>query len=157
MKNLKISLLFASMIWIHNQSAAQGSCLTYHRQIACKGASESGYIYNSQSKSGLFVKGSSYRHKVVFYSGFDYSITLCADTILGHQIGLVLTELPSNELLYDNATDNKASHTVFSCKKTCQAFISITIPESARTKEKPAETGCLGILIEQRLSHSGDR
>jgi hypothetical protein len=153
MKNLKIFLLFASMICIYNESAAQASCATYHRRLACKGASKSGFIYNSSSKSGSFAKGQSSRYEVAFHSGFDYSITICADPILGNQIGLVLTKSPTDELLYDNATDNKANHTIFSCKETCRAFIAVTIPGPAPIKGKPAETGCLGILIEQKPTH----
>lgn len=152
MKNWKIFLLFASMICIHNQSAAQAGCATYYHRATCKSYSDSGFIYNSKSKSGLFAKGTSSQLRVLFYSGFDYSLTTCADTILGHEIGLVLTNSHTGKLLYDNATDNKASHTIFSCKESGEVLITVTIPGPAPIKGKPVETGCLGLLIEQRVT-----
>lgn len=153
MKNLKVFLLFASISCIHNQAAAQAICNIFLNRAACKSPSEPGFIYNSSSKSGLFAKGTVSKLKVPFYSGLDYSIRICADTILGHEIGLVITKSPTGEVLYDNATDNKASHTIFSCKETCTAFITVTIPGPAPIKGKLVETGCLGVLIEQKPTH----
>jgi len=152
MKNLDISRLFGSMFGIRNQSAARKDCVTYLGR-ECRDISESDFSYHAKSKSATFTKGMSSRLKITFYSGMDYSITMCAETILGHQIGLVLTNSRMGELWYDNATDNYARHTIFSCKKTCEAFITVTVPGPAPTKVEPEEIGCLAILIEHRVTN----
>lgn len=150
MKNLKISLMLLAIVCINLPLTSQAPCVTYHRSQGCSQASEAGFIYNSQSKSGLFAKGTTSKLKAIFYSGFDYSISLCADKILGDQIGMVLSDAKTGEVLYDNATDNKAGHMEFSCETTRNMNITITIPGTGPGKGKSADAACLGILIEQK-------
>jgi hypothetical protein len=152
MKNLKISLVLLAIVCINLPLTSQAPCVTFHRQQGCSQASEAGFIYNSQSKSGLFAKGTTSKLKAVFYAGFDYSISLCADKILGDQIGMVLSDATTGEVLYDNATDNKAGHMEFSCETTRNMHITITIPGTGPGKGKSADAACLGILIEQKVT-----
>lgn len=147
MKALITTLVLVLISSIGNQLAAQPSCITYHKQPGCSQATQPGYIYNSQSKSGLFIKGTTSNVKAVLYNGFDYSISICADKSLGQEIGFILKDAISGEVLYDNATDNKATHMEFSCERTRNTKIIITIPG----KPVKGDTGaCLGILIEQK-------
>lgn len=106
------------MVAINLPLNSQQPCVTFHRQVGCSMASEPGFIYNSQSKSGLFARGTTSKLKAVFFAGFDYSITMCADKLLGTDIGLVLADATTGEVLYDNATDNKSPHMEFSCEST---------------------------------------
>jgi hypothetical protein len=152
MKKLPIYLMLAAMVCINLPLTSQAPCVTYHRQAGCSQASEEGFIYNSQSKSGLFAKGTTSKLKAIFYAGFDYSISLCADGALGDQIGMILSDATTGEVLYDNATDNKAGHMEFSCETTRNMFITITIPGTGPTKGKTADAACLGILIEQKVT-----
>jgi hypothetical protein len=152
MKNLKISLVLLAIVCINLPLTSQAPCVTFHRTAGCSQASEAGFIYNSQSKSGLFAKGTTSKLKAIFYSGFDYSISLCADKVLGDQIGMVLSDAKTGEVLYDNATDNKAPHMEFSCETTRNMNITITIPGTGPGKGKSADAACLGILIEQKVT-----
>lgn len=152
MKKLPVYLMLAATISISLPLTSQAPCVTYHRQEGCSQASEEGFIYNSQSKSGLFAKGTTSKLKAVFYSGFDYSISICADKALGEGIGLVLSDATTGEVLYDNATDNKASHMEFSCETTRNMFITISIPGTGPGKGKAIDAACLGILIEQKVT-----
>jgi hypothetical protein len=130
---------------------AQNPCVTFHRK-GCSQASEGGFIYNSQSKSGLFAKGTTSKLKVVCYGGFDYSISICNDKLLGADIGFTLSDATTGEVLYDNATDNKATHMEFSCEDTRNMVITITIPGAGVSKGAAGDGGCLGVLIEQKTS-----
>lgn len=152
MKKLPYFLMTAAVLAINLPLPSQAPCVTYHRQEGCSQASEEGFIYNSQSKSGLFAKGTTSKLKAIFYSGFDYSISLCADPSLGDGIGMVLSDATTGEVLYDNATDNKASHFEFSNETTRNMFITITIPGDGAAKGKSADGACLGILIEQKTT-----
>ncbi len=152
MKKLTTSILFLAFVSFNISLSSQTPCFTYHRQTTCSQRSEGGFIYNSQSKSGLFAKGTSSKLKVIFYAGFDYSISLCADKDLGAQIGLILTDAKTGEILYDNATNNKSGHMEFSCQTTRNIAVAITIPGSGPNKGQTADAACLGILIEQKVS-----
>lgn len=99
-----------------------------------------------------FCKRNFIQIKSNFYAGFDYSISLCADKDLGAQIGLILTDAKTGEILYDNATNNKSGHMEFSCQTTRNIAVAITIPGSGPNKGQTADAACLGILIEQKVS-----
>lgn len=150
MKKLPVYLMLTVMIGMNLPLNSQAPCVTFHRQAGCSMASEEGFIYNSQSKSGLFARGTTSKLKAVFYSGFDYSITMCADKMLGTDIGLKLSDASTGEVLYDNATDNKSPHMEFSCESTRNMIITITIPGNGPGKGKTADAACLGVLIEQK-------
>ncbi|HEU4718003.1 MAG TPA: hypothetical protein VFU15_09220 [Bacteroidia bacterium] len=152
MKKLPVYIMLAAMSGLALPLPSQAPCVTYHRQAGCSQASEDGFLYNSQSKSGLFARGTTSKLKAVFYSGFDYSISMCADKLLGTGIGMVLSDATTGEVLYDNATDNKATHFEFSNETTRNMFITITIPGSGPGKGKSADAACLGILIEQKVT-----
>lgn len=152
MKKLSTYMMIAAIVGMNLPLTSQPPCVTFHRQVGCSMASEEGFIYNSQSKSGIFAKGTTSKLKFIGYSGFDYSISLCADKMLGEGIGMVLSDATTGEVLYDNATDNKAPHMEFSCESTRNMFITISIPGAGPTKGKTADAACLGILIEQKVT-----
>jgi hypothetical protein len=152
MKKLSTYVMLAAMIGLNLPLTSQSPCVMYHRQPGCSQASEEGFIYNSQSKSGMFAKGTTSKLKAIFYAGFDYSLSLCADPALGQGIGLVISDATTGEVLYDNATDNKATHMEFSCESTRNMYITVTIPGSGPSRGKTADAACLGILIEQKVT-----
>jgi hypothetical protein len=146
-----VSLVLATaMLSVSLDLQSQSNCSAYHRQKGCSQASEAGFVYNSQSKSGLFAKGTTSNLKAVFYAGFDYSITICADGSLGSDIGLVLKDAITGEVLFDNATESKAQHMEFSCEATRNMVVVITIAGGSPNKQKGNEGACLGLLIEQK-------
>jgi hypothetical protein len=155
MKCLKTALVLISAICIHSQLTAQQPCVTFHRQLGCSQASGPGFIYNSQSKSGVFAKGTTSKLKLVVYTGFDYSVSICADPILGTQIGYIITDATTGEVLYDNATDKYPTHNEFSVEQVRNLNITVSIPGTPGVKGKD-KSGCLGVLIEQRVSKKKD-
>ena len=152
MKKLTRTLMIAAMMGIIIPMPSQAPCVMYHRKAGCSMASETDFMYNSQSKSGLFAAGTTSKLKVIFYAGFDYSITICADKLLGNGIGFTLTDAKTGEMLYDNATDNKSPHMEFSCETTRNALITVTVPGTGPAKGKSQDGACLGVLIEQKVT-----
>ncbi|MCA6363263.1 MAG: hypothetical protein IM638_09505 [Bacteroidetes bacterium] len=150
MKKALSLVLAAAFLTISVDLPSQANCNNFHRRRGCSQASEPGFIYNSQSKSGLFAKGTSSKLKAVFYAGFDYSISICGDASLGSDIAFTLTDATTGEVLYDNATDNKAQHMEFSCEGTRNMNIMISIPGAGPAKGQAEDGACLGILIEQK-------
>jgi hypothetical protein len=152
MKKVISGLMILALLSLHLPLNSQAPCAMFHRKSCGSMASETGFIYNSQSKSGLFAPGTTSKMKCIFYSGMDYSITICADRLLGDGIQFTLTDAATGELLYDNATDNKVPHMEFSCESTRNMVITVTVPGAGINKGKAADGGCLGILIEQKKS-----
>jgi hypothetical protein len=153
MKKITSIAMIAILLGLHIQLPSQLPCANYHRQAGCSLASEEGFRYNSQSRSGLFARGTTSKLKAVFYSGFDYSITICPDASLGTDIQFTLTDALDGTVIYDNATDSKSPHMEFSCETTRNMFITVIIPGGAAVKKGQSQDGaCLGILIEQMVT-----
>jgi hypothetical protein len=153
MKKVISLLMVAILMGMHINLSSQLPCSNYHRQAGCSLASEDGFRYNSQSRSGLFARGTTSKLKAIFYAGFDYSITICPDASLGTDIQFTLTDALDGTVIYDNATDNKAYHMEFSCETTRNMFINVIIPGGAAGGKGQAQDGaCLGILIEQMVT-----
>lgn len=150
MKKALSLVLATAMLAISVDLPSQANCNGFHRRKGCSQASEPGFLYNSQSKSGLFAKGTTSKLKAVFYAGFDYSISICADGALGSDIGFQLIDAVTGEVLYDNATDNKSQHMEFTCESTRNMNVMITIPGAGPQKGQAEDGSCLGILIEQK-------
>lgn len=149
LKSLFIAFAFAVAVPAVNAQ----ECGQFHKRAGCSQATEEGFMYNSQSKSGLFAPGTSSKLKVVFYEGFDYSISLCSDKLFGTAgLDFTLTDTKTGEVLYNNATDSKSQHMEFSCETTRAVTITVTVPGAAPKKGsgKAYDGGCVGVLIEQK-------
>jgi hypothetical protein len=151
MKKLTSLVMIVALVGIHLQLPSQLPCNNYHRKSGCSMASESGFIYNSQSRSGLFARGTTSKLKAVFYSGFDYSITICPDAALGNDIQFTLSDATDGSIIYDSNADNKAMHMEFSCETTRNMIITVIIPGGV-AKGHAEDGSCLGILIEQMVT-----
>jgi hypothetical protein len=150
------------------------SCTGFHKKN-CKSGAADGWIYNSQSKSGLFEDGMSSEIKIVIFKDFDYAMTLCCEKSLGKgELSLTMKDAKTGEMIYDNSTDNLQQHIEFTCQTTRSVIITVTAgagggssePKNEKgsdnkktaaktTTSKSAEGvdgGCVGLLIEQKAS-----
>lgn len=152
MKKAISLLMVAILMGLHISLPSQLPCSNYHRDPACSMASEEGFRYNSQSRSGLFARGTTSKLKAVFYAGMDYSITICPDPSLGTDIQFTLTDATDGTMIYDNATEEKTPHMEFSCETTRNMFITVIIPGGGNAKGQAQDGACLGILIEQMVT-----
>ena len=149
-------------------NAVLSQCANFHKQT-CARASEDGFTFNSQSRSGIFGKGMTSEMKVVLFQGMDYSISICNEKILGKEgMKFTLTDAKTGELIYDNSTDGGTQQIEFTCETTRNVLIKVTAPGAASTggsdvakagggstKPKTAkaeDAGCVGVLIEQKPS-----
>lgn len=111
------------------------------------------FMYNAQSKSGLFAQGSTSKMRCVIYKGMDYRMTVCCETA-GSQINFKIFDAKTNEELYDNAKDENSTQFEFQSASTRQLIIELTVPsgEAASKKGKPTDAACVGLLIEHKVS-----
>ncbi|MCX8081089.1 MAG: hypothetical protein N3F09_07640 [Bacteroidia bacterium] len=112
------------------------------------------WIYNAQSRSGLFTQGTVSKLRCVIYKGMDYRISVCCETTLGDKVNFKIFDAKTNELLFDNAKAENTQIFEFQSASTRQLVIEVMIPQGATQKDdhKPTEGACVGLLIEHKVT-----
>ena len=112
------------------------------------------WLYNAQSKSGLFHQGNTSKIRCVVYKGMDYRINVCCETTIGESVNYKIFDAKTNELLFDNATVENTPTYEFESTATRQLIIEVTVPagETEVDKHKPVDAACVGLLIEHKVS-----
>jgi hypothetical protein len=154
MKKIFLSLFFLNTVLLFSQASV---CGQFHRQYCITENSDDSkgvWLYNAQSKSGLFNQGSTSKIRCVIYKGMDYRINVCCETSLGDQLNYKVFDARTNELLYDNATNQNESLFEFQSTVTRQLIIEVSVPNGAteKDKHKPLEAACVGLLIEHKVT-----
>jgi hypothetical protein len=160
MKKAILSLLvIALMSAFSGQGFAQSSvCGQFHRtKCVMEGSKDDdrAFMYNAQSKSGLFAQGATSKLRCVVYKGMDYRLTVCAETdILGDAIQFKIYDAKTNEELFNNTKEEGSKQFEFSSSSTRQLVIEVMIPtgETKEAKGKPVDAACVGLLIEHKVS-----
>ncbi|MHB8261846.1 MAG: hypothetical protein ACYDCN_13575 [Bacteroidia bacterium] len=157
MKRISFAIVVC-MGLISNQAVAQSSaCGNFHRE-ACymEGTKKDkrAFMYNAQSKSGLFAQGSVSKMRCVVYKGMDYRMSVCCETILGDKVNFKIYDARTNELLFDNTKNDNAQQFEFQASTTRQLIIEATVPagEVKEEKGKAENAACVGLLIENKVS-----
>jgi hypothetical protein len=176
MKKLSI-VTCLSILFFYGTGMYAQSCTGFHKK-ACKSLGDEGWVYNSQSKSGLFEYGMSSEIKIVIFKDNDYAMTLCNEKALGKgELMLTIKDAKTGEMIYDNATDDRAQHLEFTCATTRSVIVTVTAGgdgsgntgssshekgndakktatkgTSTNKSAEPTDGGCVGLLIEQKAS-----
>ncbi len=173
MRTFRFIISVTCILLTGGSAFSQQSCTGFHKKN-CNSGSKDGWVYNSQSKSGLFLEGMSSEIKIVIFKDFDYSINLCNDKGLGKgELGMIVKDAKTNEMIYDNSVDNMTQHFEFTCETTRSIIVTVVAPggdgseskgkgnDAKKSSEKSSGTksaegsggGCVGLLIEQMASH----
>jgi hypothetical protein len=152
MKKIILTLFVSVCISLFSQT---GVCFNYHKNCSVKNSkNDKNWIYDTQSRSGLFNQGMTSKIRCVIYKGMDYRINVCCDASLGEKLSYKIYDSKSNELLYDNQTTQNASTFEFQSSTTRQLIIELTVPQGTAQKEKhkPIDAACVGLLIEHKVT-----
>jgi len=152
MKKIILTFFVTACISLFSQT---GVCFNYHKSCSVKNSkNDKNWIYDTQSRSGLFNQGMSSKIRCVIYKGMDYRINVCCDASLGEKLSYKIFDSKSNELLYDNQTTENAPTFEFQSSTTRQLIIELTVPQVAAQKEKhkPIDAACVGLLIEHKVT-----
>jgi hypothetical protein len=154
MKNLFLSIFILSSALMFSQASVCGG---FHRKfcvVETKHGKSEGWMYNAQSRSGLFNQGSTSKIRCVIYKGMDYRINVCCETAIGDKVNYKIFDSRTSELLYDNATAQNAPLFEFQSTSSRQLIIEVTVPNGAteQDKHKPMDAACVGLLIEHKVS-----
>ena len=152
MKKIILTLFVTVCVSLFSQT---GVCFNYHKSCSVKNSkNDKNWIYDTQSRSGLFNQGMTSKIRCVIYKGMDYRINVCCDASLGEKLSYKIFDSKSNELLYDNQTTENAPTFEFQSSTTRQLIIELTVPQGAAQKEKhkPIDAACDGLLIEHKVT-----
>ena len=162
--NMKRVIFLATIVCISltTKSFAQaGPCTDFHRKnCAMEGSRKDGkgFMYNAQSKSGLFAQGSTSKMRCIVYKGQDYRMSVCCETVIGDKVNFKIYDARTNELLFDNTKNDDAQQFEFSASVTRPLIIEATVPagetkgSSKEEKELGTDAACVGLLIENKMS-----
>jgi len=137
------------MVLFTNQLSAQSDCKDYVG--TCNGFG-SPYKYSGQSKSATMEKGQTSSFKLVTYSNYEYSVSLCSEKQLKGIYFKIYEDTPQKTLLYDGQSENDGMNwKQFFIEKSKMLIVEVTIPPS----DKPVEEqeyddtfGCVAVVIE---------
>jgi hypothetical protein len=157
MKKIFLTLLICLGVTIHQSQAQGGPCTNFHRKACVMEGTRKDkreFMYNAQSKSGLFSQGSVSKMRCVVYKGMDYRISVCCETILGEKVNFKIYDGRTNEELFDNTKNDNAQQFEFQASTTRQLIIEATVPagEVKEEKGKAIDAACVGLLIENKVS-----
>lgn len=157
MKKAFLIIVVFALSTLGTQLMAQaGVCGQFHKKYCKMEGSKSddrAFMYNSQSKSGLFAQGTISKMRCVIYKGMDYRMTVCCETA-GSTVNFKIFDAKTNEELFDNAKNENTQQFEFQSATTRQLIIEVMIPsgETTSAKGKPIDAACVGLLIEHKVS-----
>lgn len=136
--------------------AQAGVCGQFHKKNCILEGSKDDdreFMYNSQSKSGLFAQGTISKLRAVVYKGMDYRMSVCCETS-GSAVNFKIFDAKTGEELFDNAKNDNTQQFEFQSAGTRQLLIEVMIPagEASSAKGKPVDAACVGLLIEHKIS-----
>jgi hypothetical protein len=157
MKNYTLIFVFILLLSNTSNVFAQASvCGNFHKEH-CEGTKSKEdkrkFLYNSQSRSGLFSQGVVSKMKCVIYKGMDYRMTICCETAEA-QVNFKIFDAKTKEELFDNAKNENAQQFEFQSTSTRSLLIEVAVPTGDATQEKgkPMDGACVGLLIEHKIS-----
>lgn len=148
------TLLFSTAL-MSGLFAQTSVCGQYHKKY-CKFEDDKGrdWLYNAQSKSGLFNQGMVSKLRCVIYKGMDYRISVCCETIIGEKVNYKIFDARTSELLFDNKASEDTQVFEFQSVSTRQLVIEVLVPKGATEKDehKATNAACVGLLIEHKIT-----
>lgn len=126
-------------------------CVQFHRQHCLSYTSE-GYKIASESRSFALKKGETARTDIEFYKGMDYHINFAVDDLFGSRLYVQIVDKQTQEIVYDNTEDQFNLDMEFSVIKNINVNIIIETPASVVEDSRYDFTGCIGMLIETRIT-----
>ena len=157
MKNSIIAFVLILLLNYTTKIQAQTSvCGNFHKEH-CEGSKSKDdkreFLYNSQSRSGLFSQGAVSKMRCVIYKGMDYRMTICCETAEA-QVNFKIFDAKTKEELFDNAKNENAQQFEFQSTSTRSLLIEVAVPtgDATQAKGKNMDGACVGLLIEHKIS-----
>jgi hypothetical protein len=130
------------------------SCANYHIEN-CRWADQS-FFYSRQSRSALFIHGTTSKFKIIVYSGEEYYVSVAGHRKLGNIQVKLYVDNDEKEVLYDNSNFDYEEFFYFKNEKTRKLIVEITTEETDDKKDAK-DKYCIGVLLEFRSINKAKR
>jgi len=127
------------------------NCFDFHKINCCplQADSYTHYAVSSNSTSFALKPGDSRCIVYQIFSGKDYRLTICSDSLYSGIVSFQIRD-DNNNVLYDNSEEDFNPFFEFSCRKTTHVEFVISAPN--RSDVVPETKGCIGLLIEEAIT-----
>ena len=140
MKRIYFVLVFFTPIFLFAQV-----CPDLH--LKCCHSDQQGFAMHEISNTFKLNNDSNIELELEIFNGKDYFISICGDDNLGNILNLKILN-NNNDIIFDNSKENYILQFDFSCIQTQSIKLIVEIPGLNGVNI----SGCLGVLVEHKLS-----
>lgn len=139
---LSIALLSPALL------AQKDDCKKFHYYSDCNNNPGPGFKYDGQSRSNIIGVGDIMIYSLVMYEQKQYKINFCTSDMF-EPIHLKLLNAETNEVVYDNKSDEYIQTLTLNIDKTQRLKVSVEVVASEMTEEEKMEYfGCIGMMVQ---------
>ena len=142
MKSSVLLKLFALIILVSIHFSGYGQCKGFTKNKCIPVLAP--FIHNGQMNSTTLLAGEKAELQMIFYSGQDYRLMVCAQPILG-DVSFRLMDKNKKEV-FNSKDQDYVQFWDFNVVSTQQFFIEVDVPAST-SKTQLVENGCVSILV----------
>jgi hypothetical protein len=145
MKKFKLILLLLSF---YSATCFSQNCGKFNEWVGCTQKLKNYDIY-LQPRSTEISINTKLIYNVVFLGDRDYIISFCADKLY-YPINIKLLNQKTNEVIYDNATDNfyDSISIGFNNTQTLVLVVELKADKTDKAKIKSNEKICVGLIMQ---------
>jgi hypothetical protein len=124
------------------------NCANYQKRFECFDKYKvKEFLYSGQSTSITFNIKENYQTNIVLYGNRDYLISFCVERKYA-PVHFKIINSTTNELIYDNQSDNYSTSVGFTLETTSNFTIECSVLANGVNPANFEENrGCLGVLI----------
>ena len=141
MKHLRTLIALSALVVLQTGAMAQCRAFAKHNCIP----NLLPYKFNETFNAAQLANGEEAEVDLTFYSGQEYRLMVCAQSILGN-VNWKLTDATGQTLFESKAEDPK-DHFDFKVSNTQQMKIILDVPANAVGGNEMLHVGCVGILV----------
>ena len=130
--------------------AQRNDCKKFHLYSECNNNPGPRYKYDGQSRSNIIGAGDQMVYSIVLYEAMQYKINFCTSEFF-EPIHIKLLNAVTNEIMYDNETDDYLNFLTLNIDETQRLKFSVEILATDMSEEDKLEYfGCLGMMIQKK-------
>ena len=142
MKSNLLLKLFAFLIFASMHSSGFAQCKGFTKKACIPGLAP--FIHNGQMNSTILLAGEKAELQMIFYSGQDYRLMVCAQAILGDVSFRLLDK--NKKVVFNSKEEDYVQFWDFNVVSTQQFSIEVDVPQSSSSTQL-VENGCVSVLV----------
>jgi len=155
MKKILILLIGIALIAPEIQ-AQKNDCKKFHLYSDCNVNPGPRFKYDGQSRSNIIGVGDQLIYSLILYGEKQYKLNFCTSEFFA-PIHVKLINAETNELMYDNESDEYLESLTLNIDKTQRIKVAVEVLASNMSEEDKLEYfGCLGLMVNSKKVKTED-